>query len=322
MVREPGNNQNGGRLHIVVTCSNRKTQAVPPQLRLGAVPGSTPAARRRWWTARLSSPHRPKQPALQTYAGEHWSIAASLPGLYPGRDGARLWVCSAGYGLIPAEAAIMPYSATFATGHPDSVPWSSTNAGAWWHELSTWDGPLPGASRSLAALARTDPGATLLLVLSPPYLRACRQDILDAAAALDNADRLMVVSVGADRTGPLADLLVAADGRLQGLFGGSKLSINVRVAAHIISAGLHTRSYASAMLTELAGTQPAPVTLARQRLSDAEVTAYIHRSLSADPAASATRLLRTLRDAELACEQQRFYQLYRDLVGGSHGYEK
>src|SRR6266545_2689112 len=215
-----------------------------------------------------------------------------------------------------------PGCTTFATGHPDSVPWSSTNAGAWWHELSTWDGPLPGASRSLAALARTDPGATLLLVLSPPYLRACRQDILDAAAALDNADRLMVVSVGADRTGPLADLLVAADGRLQGLFGGSKLSINVRVAAHIISAGLHTRSYASAMLTELAGTQPAPVTLARQRLSDAEVTAYIHRSLSADPAASATRLLRTLRDAELACEQQRFYQLYRDLVGGSHGYEK
>ncbi|NJC70855.1 hypothetical protein HC031_14175 [Planosporangium thailandense] len=311
-----------GRLHIVVTCSNRKTRKVPPQLHLGVVPGSTPTARRQWWTGRLSIPHLPAQAARDTYAGEHWSIATTLPDLHAGPGGARLWVASAGYGLIPAEAPIMPYSATFAAGHADSVIGPSITADEWWQELSTWPGPMPGASRTIAALAATDPDATFLLVLSPPYLRACRQDILTAAEKINDSERLMVVSVGAERSGPIADLLVRADGRLQGLFGGSKLSINVRVAAHMIKAGALARSAASAALTELARTQPAPVVFSRQPLSDAEVTAYISQSLAADPKASATRLLRTLRDSQLACEQHRFHRLYRDLVGGAHGHAR
>jgi hypothetical protein len=164
-------------------------------------------------------------------------------------------------------------------------------------------------------LARADPAATFLLVLSPPYLRACREDILDAAAAVANADRLIVVSAGADRSGSLADLLVPADSRLQGVFGGSKLSLNVRVAAHVISSAVLGRAAASAALADLARTQPAPIVHDRQRLSDTEAKAWIRRSLSADPAATATRLLRLLRDSGLACEQHRFYQMYRDLAG-------
>ena len=33
----------------------------------------------------------------------------------------RLWVCSAGYGLIPCRRPLHPYAATFASGSPDSV---------------------------------------------------------------------------------------------------------------------------------------------------------------------------------------------------------
>lgn len=310
------------RLHIVVTCSNRKTREVPPQLHLGAVPGSTPTARRTSWTGRLSIPHLPAQAARDTYAGEHWSIATTLPDLHSDPSEARLWVSSAGYGLIPAEAPIMPYSATFVAGHEDSVIAPSITAHDWWQELSTWPGPMPGASRTIASLAQAEPDAAFLLVLSPPYLRACRQDIITAAEKLNDSERLMVVSVGAVRSGPIADLLVQADGRLQGLFGGSKLSINVRVAAHIIKEGMLARSAVSAALTELARTQPAPAVFSRRQLSDAEVAAYISRSLAADPTASATRLLRMLRDSELACEQRRFYRLYRDLVGGADGHAR
>jgi hypothetical protein len=164
-------------------------------------------------------------------------------------------------------------------------------------------------------LVRADPAATFLLVLSPPYLRACRDDIVDAAAAVDNADRLIIISVGADRSGPLADLLVSADGRLQGAFGGSKLSLNVRIAAHVISGAVLSRAAASAALADVARIQPAPIVHDRQRLTDTEAGAWIRRAIAADPTASATRLLRLLRDSGLACEQHRFYQMYRDLAG-------
>ena len=48
-------------------------------------------------------------------------VARGLPDEAGGRP-AQLWACSAGYGLIRADALVRPYAATFTSGHPDSVP--------------------------------------------------------------------------------------------------------------------------------------------------------------------------------------------------------
>jgi hypothetical protein len=309
----------GQRLHIVVTCTNRKTAVPRSHLRLGAVTGSTTAALRRRWTARLAREKQSTASARETYAGEHWSVATTLPDQSARPDETQLWVASAGYGLIPSEASIAPYSATFTPGHVDSVPGLPAAASDWWREIATWEGPCPGTNRTLADLAQSDPHATLVVVLSPPYLRACRQDILAAAERLDVDEQLTIVSVGADRSGPIAELLVDADGRLQGLLGGSKLSLNARVAGYMIRNGLLGRSQASEHLRQLTRTLPEPVVFSRTPMADAEVGAFISRQLANDPGTSATRLLRALRDSGLACEQHRFHRLYRDFVGGADG---
>jgi len=139
-------------VHVVVTCSHRKTRPVPAAHHLRAVRGAGISSRLTRWTRCLQESVEPAVPAVELYAGEHWSIAQRLPRADAG-GGVRLWVCSAGYGLIPADGPIRPYSATFAGTHPDRVPGGRRGAAAWWAGLA--DYPAPG--NGPRSFARTDP---------------------------------------------------------------------------------------------------------------------------------------------------------------------
>ncbi len=96
-----------GPLHIVVTCTNRKRHAVPPQLRLGDLNHRRPADRFAAWTSRLSSSAHPRYPAVDLYAGEHWQAEA--------------YQRACGDDLITA-AALLDHDALSVVGPPDALP--------------------------------------------------------------------------------------------------------------------------------------------------------------------------------------------------------
>ncbi len=300
-------------VHVVVTCSHRKTRPVPAAHRLRAVTGAGINTRLKEWIRCLQESVEPTVPAVELYAGEHWSIAKRLCRAdASGR--VRLWVCSAGYGLIPADAPIRSYSATFAGPHPDRVPGGRRGAAAWWAGLA--DHPRPGNGnepRCLAELAAVAAHVRLLLVLSAPYLGACRADVLAAAARLRPAG-VSIISVGAGRPGgEVAGLMLPADARLQHHLGGTRSSLNVRIAEHLLTAGILDHAGMQDHLARLAAAQPPLTRYGRQPMSDGELHAFIRAHLQADPAANHTRLLRELRDGGRACEQSRFARLFRDV---------
>jgi hypothetical protein len=301
-------------LHLIVTCTNRKSLAVPSQYRLGSVPGADVGTRAFEWIRRLSANVDSQLIAAQhLYAGEHWMVACGLPRL-TGCGRIQLWACSAGYGLISADALVLPYAATFTSGHPDSVPGGAEGAKAWWDALSNWKGPSANHPRSICELAETEPTASFLLVLSAPYLRACEHDIAAANRLVRDPDRFMVVSAGARNPGMLGDVMVPADARLQAFLGGTRQALNARIAAHLISAGIRSRTAAVRHLVRLLAEQPPIPRYERKKLSDAEVLALIGDGLTRLPGASASRLLRQLRDAGYACEQGRFGRLHKHFI--------
>jgi len=230
----------------------------------------------------------------------------SLPG-----ETVRLWACSAGYGLIPASAPVMPYHATLTPGQADSVP---GNSAAWWSELSQWPGPEPSLARSIQALVAEDPGAVFLLVLSRNYLNACGPDVAAARARISNPGQLMIVSAGTRPEGDLADLMIPADARLQARFGGTRRALNARIGGHLLSAGIRDAAEATEHMRQLLAEQPPVPRYDRVRQSDREVLERIAERLAHEPGASANRLLREFRDAGLACEQHRFSRLFRTLA--------
>jgi hypothetical protein len=301
-------------VHVVVTCANRKTLPVPPELRLDNIPGRRIALRAREWASRLADANwAPLVGAQDLYAGEHWMIVRGLSGQVR-HARTRLWVCSAGYGLIPADAQVHPYAATF-SGRSDRVPGGGDGGRRWWDALSCWDGPAPGQPRSIGSLAAADPSACFLVALSASYLDACRDDIAAAAGLVADPDTFVVISAGARFPGSIGAVMVPADARLQAFLGGTRQALNARIAAYLLSAGIISRAEATHRMTQLLAEQPLVTRYERKQLSDQEVTEMIAGRLARSPHVSASSLLREFRDAGYACEQQRFARLHHQVAG-------
>ena len=297
------------QVRLIVTCSNRKTNPIPDSYRLRAVAGATLAARLRSWIELLAKALEPPTSARHLYAGEHWSVARSVGDSINSGIRVDLWVCSAGYGLIPDSAPIVPYAATFSTGQADSVPCGAKGATAWWNGLSDWEGPVGGV-RSLTDLIGIDRSARVLLVLSEAYLKACRADISRSLNTLTSSKRLSIISAGAKLTGDLREFQLPSDARLQAVFGGSLQALNIRTVDHLLSAGIADHDEMSETLKKMLADAPKLIRYGRLTATDSEVLAFIRAQLLANPRVSRTSLLREFRSGNRACEQARFANLF------------
>ncbi len=301
-------------LHIVVTCANRKRYDVAARLRLGDLRERRPGLRFAAWTRRLGDAATTAS-AQDIYAGEHWQIARELPTV--AGVPTTLSICSAGYGLIGSQTAISPYAATFSGGEMDSVGDSQAELRDWWSRLTQWPGPAPDKPRSFVDLARAYPSATIVAVLSDAYLRACSDDLRNAAQLLDDDDQFAVIGPPA-RSFDLDHLIVPVTARLRPVVGGSLQALNVRVAAHLLrtTAGEGHRIVRSILRQHAeCATRRAPPDARRRpagdRVTDDNVRAYIAAGLAAGPT-TATRLLRSLRESGRSCEQARFKSLFAE----------
>lgn len=296
-------------VHIVVACANRKRQAVPAALQLRRTPGVRQTTRASRWLQRLTTAATETLPAEDLYAGEHWDIARSLPTLATGFSRTTLWVASAGWGLIPADAPIRGYSATFTPGHLDSAATDTHGAQQWWQALATWPGPTPGSPRSLTGLVAEHPRDRVIIVLSKAYLTACETD-LRAALAMSKPGQVSILATGLTPRPDLTQWHLPADARLQHVVGGTRGALNVRIAANLLAAGLSDHAAMHDRLDKQLAAAPALTVYERRRLTDEDVLAFIHARRASDPTVSRTRLLRELRASGRACEQARFADLF------------
>jgi len=298
------------RLHIVVTCTNRKRRPVPLTLQLRRTTGARTIQRASRWVQRLTASHLDTVRAEDLYAGEHWDIARGLADLASnGFARPTLWIVSAGWGLIPIGAAIRPYSATFSTRHPDSVSDNAHGAQDWWSALADWEGPTPGAARSLTSLVADHPRDRVLLVLSQPYFAACANDLREVITTAKDST-ISIIAAGVTPQPAFAAWQLPADARLQHHVGGTLGSLNVRVAADLLTAGLTDHDAMSRHLRRRLTAAPDIPTYERRRLADDDVITFICARRATNTNQSRTSLLRELRDEGMACEQSRFAELF------------
>ena len=309
----------GAEVHVLVTCTNRKTVSPLAALTLRAVPGRTPADRADVWVDRLQTTKTDHITAESLYAGDHWQVVRSMP-----ISANRVWVCSAGYGLIPLSAKLASYAATFTPNHPDSVTRKTdmgearTSRRAWWKTLSRWVGPDPEAPRTIYDLASRRKNSILIVAASPRYLDALEDDLTLAASVL-GTERLAIFSAGSNSHPTLAPYLVPCDARLQATLGGSLTSLNARCVRYALEQanedGLRLTPLRERFV-RLLREQPARIPSHRTPLSDEEVCVFIQTALEQDETIRPTPLLVRLRDAGRACEQSRFCALFRKMEGG------
>ena len=191
-------------IDIIVSCSNRKRFPVKPGLSLRQVALHDLTRRANCWLSNLKRVAVPEHPVEELYAGDHWSMVRAMGSQSVNRRiRARVWVCSAGYGLVPYVASLKSYRATFALGHPDSVSRArsrkecSVENQRWWHILaSSWDGPVPGEPRRLCDIPCVYGKSPMLVALSSDYLTAIEKDLNQLVRDSYYRAHLHVISCG------------------------------------------------------------------------------------------------------------------------------
>jgi hypothetical protein len=316
-------------VNLIVSCTNRKKAVVPEKLQLRSLINESLSCRLEQWVDRLQTYDVPPRRAADLYAGDHWQVAQAIPREAAESDwDIRLWICSAGYGLVRQSDLLKPYSATFVPRHPDSVSASApgatkdATAGAWWPGLGAYPAS-KGAPRSIAELAAREPRIPVLLVASEPYLLAMASDLHEATGGLASRNLLSILSIGANpkRLARLKAHLLPADARFEAVVGGTRTALNARVARYLFrqlpNGALPSKRRLGLTLARLATDLPPLQRFNRQRISDPQVRRFIDQERRADPQVTKTLLLKRLRASGMACEQFRFSEIFKQTVDDS-----
>lgn len=305
----------GSKLHIIASCSGRKTKQTAQDPRIHTVRATTLPERHRAWLRLLETPSPSIDRADQLYAGDHAAVLRSTRAEARNRGfEAKLWVLSAGYGLVCESDLVRPYSATFANGDVDSISSRRDEKTEWWR-LACANRPRNASEPiNLAKLFEREHGSAFLIVASPRYVEAIEDDLAVALADTGSSTVIVISSAREDlaKKFPAQYLAVSAD--QASTLNGALSSLHARTAREIIINDLLDRP-----LNELRSRFGAVPGMQRKRsgkpLTDADVLKRIDLVRSQFPDISATRALRQLRDQGLACEQKRFGRLFDSTVG-------
>ena len=311
------------QINVIVTSTRRKRASVPERLYLRDLKERDFEERATEWIDRLKSLECRRVEAQELYAGDHWQIARSLPqvGKATGWN-VCLWICSPGYGLIKPESLVGPYSATFSMTHPDSVTKPvrrerEVMAQRWWARLAEWRGPSPDEPRTIANIAASAPSSPLVVVASQSIITILEHDLKEAAEQLKSDKNLLILSGGTNDRSTLAKHLLPCNARLQPLFGGARMSLNVRALRHLLSKPAPADDLRVAwtnILAEMLSSAPRPQRYDRVSLKDDEIRSFILEGFHRDQTVSRSRLLRHLRDSGYRCEEKRFKSLFERLL--------
>lgn len=291
---------------VVTTCSHRKTRrpkrsATPVSLLRG-----TQRAVESGWRGKIRDLPLSVS-AEEFYAGRAFGLAVEAARI----SGARLYVLSAGLGLLPAERPIPVYGLTVSDGHRESIAskvLGEFDAAAWFSRLLS--GPLSDDWRDVAKRR----SGRVLVALSRPYAEMVGESL--SAVPPKMLGRLRIFGASLENSLPVSlhPAIAPYDERLNVIFPGTRSDFAQRAMLHF------TRSIATrpskgreadfAAVTSALRNLRLPKTIRRPRLSDEEIVALISKRLRMQ--SGAARMLATLRhDEGVACEQSRFGRLYR-----------
>lgn len=292
---------------VISNCTMRKAAVASIHFRSISQAGSLSAISQRW--NRLVRKTPPVCTAETLYKGrsilDARTVAAALEG--------RMFVVSAGLGLIPADCSVPSYDMTVVAGSDlaQLLAKQGLQPSDWWDAMTKDRQP------SLATLVE---GHESLLALPASYLRMLRNDLASIPVSAIANLRIFTSVAGRTEVPPqLSSCLMPYDERLETVpqFDGTRADFPQRAMRHFVEClDGHTLSQAEgqrAVQRALSRHQPRVIP-ARVRMSDEEISGLLRKNWSAYEGRG-SRLLRYLRDeAKVSCEQGRFRALWRSLV--------
>lgn len=241
------------------------------------------------------------------YAGRGFGLAADAAKIAR----AKLYILSAGLGLVPADRLVPLYGLTVSAGHPESVAARVTgdfDAAAWFSGLLS----SPLSDRWVDAIGPSS--GRILIALTRPYAQMVGASLSALGPEALARLRIFGISLASALPAALHPALAPYDTRLDAILPGTRADFSQRALHHFVGlvAGEsgQERDADYAAVVSVLGKVTAPERPRRPRRTDAEILKMISVRLQSQ--LGVARILRALRDEEgIACEQSRFSRLYR-----------
>jgi hypothetical protein len=290
---------------IVTICTNQKRFKASPAGTAAALAAAAQADLAAQWIAMAQSLLRTAA-ASDLYAGRAFGLARDAATV----AAAPLYIISAGLGLVAAATPVPAYGVTVSRGGAESI--RSKVVGPF--DAAEWFAALAQGSFAVGWEKVFSPGSgRVLIALTRPYAEM----VAPALASLprNELERLRLFGAGLKPLlpPPLSEAVVPYDDRLDTVMPGTRSDFAQRALLHFVQniadVARDRRGDREAVGRALASVR-APLRPVRRSASDADILTLIKTRLT--PAASASRLLRQLRDGDqIACEQGRFAELFR-----------
>lgn len=241
------------------------------------------------------------------YAGRGFGLAANAAKI----AGAKLYILSAGLGLVAADRKVPLYGLTVSAGNSESVAArvvGDFDAAAWFSGLLS----SPLSDRWVDALGPSS--GRILIALTRPYAEMVGESLSALGPEVLARLRIFGVSLAPVLPVSLHPALAPYDARLDTILPGTRSDFSQRALHHFVGLvagdGEQGRDADYAAVANALDKVTAPARPRRPRRTDAEILEMIRSRLQSQ--LGIARILRALRDEEgVACEQSRFSRLYR-----------
>jgi hypothetical protein len=306
---------------VVTSCTGRKRAEAPPTLRKlpsrkaieqhgGGLAGLAGA-----WMAEVGRASE-RFPVTDLYAGRTIVDAMATSRTL----GARLYVASAGLGLLDERDRVPGYSLTVAQGSESVLPALerlSSSVAQWWSVLNL---VRHGHSHPLSALIKSRRPARVLLALPARYLEMVATDLAQLPASRRENIFVFTSPAGLEALPPdWHTQVLPYDERLDGEGSprpGTRTDFAQRAMRHFVedlqATGLPLAQARQAVLNALSSLKHR--TLPQRRRADDDEVLHLLRTHWDAHKGQSSRLLRFLRDdALVSCEQSRFRALWLQL---------
>ncbi|MEX0566306.1 hypothetical protein AB3X30_21995 [Raoultella terrigena] len=311
------------QINLITTCTNGKHSNGCPILNLATWSSHLSSSQgliQAWCQAvNLSISAGHTLPVEKLYKGGHWTTAMSIFNSYP----VELWILSAGLGLLKRGDKVVPYQATFAVGHNDSIPlFSGLYNGKefhqkWWAELTKHSSFQEEHPVSLTELMKTRPNEYFIICGSPDYISAIGTDIKTGLPYLHSAEKQFLIISSSRVKSPLNHYLLESNKRIAEWLNSNMLMLNIKIAQYVIEQFTREEHDNLGLLADRLNKQfsSLPATCKKQgvRRTPEQVEAWVLQHLSEVSDTSASRALRVFRDSGNSFEEKRFRTLFHSV---------
>ena len=210
---------------------------------------------------------------------------------------------SAGYGLIPAQQTVKPYSATFAAGNVDSV-WRGPTDGPRREGLKEW---WRGLANGVHLSDLVTSCSAVMIAAGAGYVEALEDDV--AAAVESGQERVSVISAGSRNMPGLLPVTSCFRSHVGGTDSATNARVLALLATECASHGFRRHAMAE-HLNKVGAKLDSVPRITGRKAGDDDIARQIRGLRRREPRLSRTAALRELRRSGIACEQGRFAELW------------